>query len=123
MGGAVSPKESNAGVGTLKLALEAVSCKESACSTNNPQPHLDPPKSEWHDSQSRVNEMGKYSLLNIITTWRSWSGVPCGCVRRTRLWPLRRDDRSGVLIGADWTQRYDWPARVLANDVSTRIDR
>ncbi len=44
-------------------------------------------------------------------------------VNGIRLWPLRRDDHSGVLIGAGWTRRSDWPARVLANDVSTRIDR
>ncbi len=37
--------------------------------------------------------------------------------------PLRRDDHSGVLIGAGGTRRSDWPARVLATDVSTRIDR
>ncbi len=41
---------------------------------------------------------------------------------RIRLWPLRRDDHSGVLIGAGGTGRSDWPARVLANDVSMRID-
>ncbi len=40
-----------------------------------------------------------------------------------RLWPLRRDDRSGVLIGAGGIRRSDWPARVLANNASTRIDR
>ncbi len=55
--------------------------------------------------------------------WRSCSGVLRGCVNRIRLWPLRRDDHSGVLIGAGGTQRTDWPARVLANDASTRIDR
>ncbi len=38
------------------------------------------------------------------------------------LLPLRRDDHSGVLICAGETRRSDWPARVLANDVSTRID-
>ncbi len=40
-----------------------------------------------------------------------------------RIRPIRRDDYSGVLIGPGVTQRSDWPARVLANDVSTRIDR
>ncbi len=44
-------------------------------------------------------------------------------MNRIRLWPLRRDDHSGVLIGAGGTRRSDWPARVLVNDVSTRIDR
>ncbi len=32
---------------------------------------------------------------------------------RIRLWPLRRDDHSGVLIGASEEQRSDWPAHVL----------
>ncbi len=63
---------------------------------------------------------GKYSLLNYITGWRSCSGVPRGCVNRIRLLALRRDDHSGVLIGTGGTRRSDWPARVLANDVSTR---
>ncbi len=44
------------------------------------------------------------------------SGVQRSCVYRIRLSPLRRDDHSGVLIGAGGTQRSDWPARVLAND-------
>ncbi len=43
-------------------------------------------------------------------------------MNRIRLWPLRRDDYSGVLIGAGGTRRSDWPARVLANDVSKKID-
>ncbi len=49
--------------------------------------------------------------------------MPRGCVFRIRIWPLRRDDHSGVLIGAGGRRRSDWPARVLANDISTRIDR
>ncbi len=39
------------------------------------------------------------------------------------LWPLRRDDNSGVLAGAGGTRRSDCQARVLANDVSTGIVR
>ncbi len=46
-----------------------------------------------------------------------------GYVNSIRLWSLRRDDHSGVLIGAGGARRADWPARVLANDVSTRIDQ
>ncbi len=38
-------------------------------------------------------------------------------------WPLRRDDHSDVLIGAGGRRRSYLPARVLANDVSTRFDR
>ncbi len=64
----------------------------------------------------------KYSLLNDITRWCSCSVVSRGCVNRIRLWPLRRDDHPGVLIGAGGTRRSDWPPRVLANNVSTRID-
>ncbi len=65
----------------------------------------------------------KYSLKNEIQRWLSCSGVVRGCVNRIRLWPLRRDDHSGVLIGAGGRQRSDWLARALANDVSTIIDR
>ncbi len=42
--------------------------------------------------------------------------MTCDYVNRIRLWPLRRDDHSGVLIGAGGTQRSDWPARVLPNE-------
>ncbi len=44
-------------------------------------------------------------------------------MNRIRLWPLRRDDHSGVLIGEVEARRSDWPARESANDLSTRIDR
>ncbi len=40
-----------------------------------------------------------------------------------RLWPLRRDDRSGALIGAGGERRSDWPAPMQADDISTRIDQ
>ncbi len=49
--------------------------------------------------------------------------MPRGCVNRLRLWPLRRDYQSGVIIDAGGRRRSDWLARVLANDESTRIDR
>ncbi len=65
----------------------------------------------------------KYRLLNGDTSWRSCSGVTRGCVNRICLWPLRRDDYSGVLIGAGGTRRSDWPVGVKANDVNTRIVR
>ncbi len=54
--------------------------------------------------------------------WRSCSGVPRGYVNRIRLWPLRRDDHSGVLIGAGGTRHSHWPVCTFVNDVSTRID-
>ncbi len=38
--------------------------------------------------------------------------VTRGCVNRIRIWPLKRDERSGVLIGAGGTYRSDWPERV-----------
>ncbi len=44
-------------------------------------------------------------------------------MNKIRVRPLRRDDHSGVLIGAGGTRLSDWPARVLANDLSTKIDR
>ncbi len=64
----------------------------------------------------------KYRFLNVITRWRSCSGVPRGCSNRIRLWPLRPEDHSFVLIGAGGERHFDGPAHVLANNVSTRID-
>ncbi len=58
----------------------------------------------------------KYRLLNGGQAWRAAVSI------EFTFWPLRRDDHSGALIGAGGTQRSDWPARVLANDVSMRID-
>ncbi len=60
----------------------------------------------------------KYNLLR----WHSWSIVPGDCVNRIHLWPLRRDDHSGVLIGAGGRRRSGWPARVYSDDVSMSID-
>ncbi len=42
-------------------------------------------------------------------------------MHRIRLLTLRREYHSGIPIGAGGRRRSDWPARVLANDVSTRI--
>ncbi len=61
---------------------------------------------------------GKYRLLSGVTSRRSCSGVAHGCSNRNRLWPLRRDDGSGVLIGAGGTLHSDWPVRLRASDVS-----
>ncbi len=66
--------------------------------------------------------MGKYSLRNEIQRWRLCSGMPRGCVNGIRPWPHRRDEHSGVLIGAGGERRSGWSVRVLANDVSMRID-
>ncbi len=49
--------------------------------------------------------------------------MPRDCANRIRLWSLRRDDHSGILIGAGGTRRSDWPARVLANDENRSIAR
>ncbi len=65
--------------------------------------------------------LGKCNLKSEVQRW--CPGVPRGCVHRIHLWPLMYDDHSGVLICACETKRPDWPARVLANGVSTRIDR
>ncbi len=65
----------------------------------------------------------KYSLRIGVTSWRLCSVGPHGCVPRIRLWLLRHDDHSGVLIGAGGTRRPDRPALTKADDVSTRIDR
>ncbi len=53
----------------------------------------------------------------------------CACKRdapmyvRIRLWPLRREDSSRLLIGAAGTWRPDWPERVQAFGFSARNDR
>ncbi len=65
----------------------------------------------------------KCRLLNGAMSWRLCSGVTRGCVPSIRLGPPRRDDRAGVLIGADGMRRSDWPKRLKACEVSARIDR
>ncbi len=66
----------------------------------------------WGDVLGKIQTSERYYELAFVF----------GGVTRIRLWPFRRDDDSGVLIGAGGTRRSDWPARVLANDVSARID-
>ncbi len=85
------------------------------------------PKSKCHDDQRRINEAGNV-LGKMQPSKRHYELAfvfSCAtrlCVR-IRLWPLRRDDHSGVLISAGGMRCSDWPARVLANVVSTRLDR
>ncbi len=38
-----------------------------------------------------------------------------------RLWPLRRDERSGVLIGAGGMRRSDWPELMSENRSIKRV--
>ncbi len=40
--------------------------------------------------------------------------MTCRCVSRIRIWPCRRDERSGVLIGAGGTRRSDWPEHMCS---------
>ncbi len=103
-------------------------CRYSVCSRNSPQPCLDPPKSEWHDGQRQINEAGKCIRENTALRSKFRGGVRVQACHAAvwlefAFWPLRRDYHSGVLIGEGGRRRSDWPARVLANDVSTRIDR
>ncbi len=51
---------------------------------------------------------GQYSLPSDIARWRSYSYVRI----KFAFWQLKRDDRSGVLIGATGTRRFDWPLHV-----------
>ncbi len=47
--------------------------------------------------------------------------MPRSCENRIRLWPLRRDDHTGALIGASGTRRSDWlkrTRRLLAFDIT-----
>ncbi len=98
------------GTVSLNPSFDFTTCVEGAHlqgiarATNNSQLCLDPSKSKWHDGQKRIIEAGncvegKNSLLNDIKSWRSCSVVLRGCVNGIRLWPLRRADHSGVLIG------------------------
>ncbi len=49
---------------------------------------------------------------------RACLSVARRCESCIRLWPLRLDNSSRALIDAGGTRRPDWPAHVLANDVS-----
>ncbi len=60
-----------------------------------------------------------YSLVRGV----AYFSVTRRYVSRTRLWPIRRDDSSRVLIRAGGTRRSDWPERVSALDVRARSDR
>ncbi len=86
-------------------------------------PCLDPPKSKWHDGQRLKNVLGKIQPFKLCSEVAFVLRPAARRVNRIRLWPLRRDYHSGVLIGADGERRSDWSVRVLANDVGTRIDR
>ncbi len=84
------------------------------CSAKTPHPCLDPPKSKVPDEQRQINEAGKKLLGNDIYSERYFEVA----------FKFRRVTcHSGVLIGAGGTRCSDWPARVLAYDVSTRINR
>ncbi len=50
--------------------------------------------------------------MNIRKKQRSGVMHVCFSVTRIRIYPIRRDARSGVLIGARGTRRSDWSARV-----------
>ncbi len=97
-------------VGVLRgcYSVERMIARNSVCSRNSPQPCLDPPNQNGTMAKGR-----KYGLLNDMKRWRSCSAVPRGCLYSIRLWPLRRDDHSGVLIGAGGERHSDWPAHVL----------
>ncbi len=62
------------------------------------------------------NVLGKHNLVSGVGRRRSCSGVTHGCANRSRLWPPRRDDSSGTLIGAGGTRRCDWPESALADN-------
>ncbi len=84
------------------------------------------PKREWHDGQRQV--MGTQTCIAKDTAFNVLLREACVFKRDApkspgiRLWPVRRDDSSRVLIGAarlsrsDWRrrkcERSDWPERV-----------
>ncbi len=69
---------------------------------------------------------GRYSIKLILVLYmRDTCVLSCEspmCVR-IRLWPLRRDDSSRVLIGTGGTWRSDWPDRVQTAGVRARSNR
>ncbi len=79
-----------------------------------------PPNQNVTFGQKRINETGRCNRENTAF----WTVLRTGVrvqLNRIRLWPP--DKRSRVLIGAGGRRRSGWSARVLANDLSTRIDR
>ncbi len=50
-------------------------CKNSVCSRNSSQSCLDPPKSEWHNGQRRINEAGKFIRENTALRMKFGVGV------------------------------------------------
>ncbi len=82
------------------------------------------PKSKWHDGQRDEKKV----LRKMQTSKRCYELAPvfrrdARLVPRIQLWPVRLDDRSGVLIGADGTWRSDWPARESIDSLRARSDR
>ncbi len=57
------------------------------------------------------NQSGMVAKDELVSL-KNVSVVVCDCVNRIRLWPVGRDDRSGVLIGAGGKRPSDWPERV-----------
>ncbi len=81
------------------------------------------PKSEWHDCQRQINEVEKCFRENTALRTKFGGGVRVQACHAAVCIELRRDYHSGILIGAGGERCSDWPTHVLANDVSTRIDR
>ncbi len=79
--------------------------------TTNPQSCLDPPKQNDMKAKDGLvrqeNVLGKHNLMSGVGRRCSCSGMTHGCVNRIRLWPPRRDDSSGTLIGAEGIRRCD----------------
>ncbi len=84
---------------------------------------LSNPKREKHAGQRVL--MGTETCIGNGTALCAMLREACACKRDApmsvsiRLWPLRRDDRSRVLIGAAGTWRSDWRRR----DVGVLIDQ
>ncbi len=69
------------------------------------------PKREWHDGQRQIMRtqtcIAKYTAFNVLIGEACvfWRDAPK--ISRIRLWPVRRDDSSRVLIGAAERSRSD----------------
>ncbi len=75
------------------------------------------PKTDKGDGRVYVRKAQSCVLCCVR---RARLSVTCRRVIRIRIWPSKRDQRSGALIGAGGTWRSDWSERVLAFGVRWR---
>ncbi len=106
----------------LTFSWGEVNCSERFVLVT-PHSHVSiPPKSKGHDDQRQINETGKFTRENKAF-WTILGGGVRAQACHAAVYKDFAFGRLGALIGAGETWRFDWPAHMLAYDVSTRIDR